>query len=171
MQKALLLDKNYMAISVITWKRAISLIMKGKVEAVSEKYAAVIKAGNEMVKIPSVLRLLTTIPWKAHQGRMKFSRKHVMLRDDNECQYCGAHLGKNSGTIDHVIPSSRGGKSDYTNCVASCKDCNNMKADRTPAEAGMTLVRKPRKPTFLSLYRHYMDNPPEEWNDYIIGAQ
>jgi len=169
MEKALLLDRNYMALSVITWKRAITLMVKGKVEAVSEKFAAVIPTANGSVKIPSVLRLVTTIPWRAHQGRMKFSRKHVMLRDNHECQYCGTHLGKNSGTIDHVIPSSRGGKSDYPNCVASCKDCNNAKGDRTPSEAGLHLKKKPRKPTFLSLYRHYMTNPPEEWSDYIIG--
>lgn len=169
MQKALLLDRNYMALSVITWKRAVTLMAKGKVEAVSEKYAAVINSATTSIKVPSILRLVTTVPWRAHQGRMKFSRKHVMLRDNHECQYCSAHLGKSSGTIDHVLPSSKGGKTDYLNCVACCKECNNKKGDRTPSEAGMTLKRKPRKPTFLSLYRHYMVNPPEEWNDYIIG--
>jgi 5-methylcytosine-specific restriction endonuclease McrA len=171
MQKALLLDRNYMAISVITWKRAITLMMNGKVEAVSETYSAIIPTSGKLVNIPSILRLIASIPWKAHQSRMKFSRKHVMLRDNRECQYCKSNLGKNSGTIDHVIPSSRGGKSEYTNCVASCKNCNNQKANRTPAEAKMTLLKKPRKPTFLSLYRHYINNPPPEWNDYIIGMQ
>lgn len=169
MEKALLLDKNYMALSVITWKRAVTLMAKGKVEAVSEGYAAQIKTSTSLFKVPSILRLVTTVPWRAHRGRMKFSRKHVMLRDDYTCQYCGIHLGKCSGTIDHVLPSSRGGKSDYLNCVASCKNCNNSKGDKTPEEAGMVLSRKPKKPTFLSLYRHYMNNPPEEWQDYIIG--
>lgn len=169
MQKALLLDRNYMALSVITWKKAVTLMAKGKVEAVSDTYSVVIKTVSEAFKVPSILRLVTVIPWRAHQGRMKFSRKHVMLRDNHECQYCSVHLGKNSGTIDHVIPSSRGGKTDYLNCVASCKNCNNEKGNRTPREAKMILKKKPRKPTFLSLYRHYMDNPPKEWNDYIIG--
>ena len=169
MQKALLLDRNYMALSVITWKRAIALMMKGKVEPVSETFAAEIKAAESTIKIPSILRLVTVIPWRAHQGRMKFSRKHVMLRDNFQCQYCNIHLGRNSGTIDHVMPSSRGGKTDYLNCVASCKDCNNKKGDKTPREAGMVLRKKPRKPTFLSLYKHYMNNPPKEWQNYIIG--
>lgn len=169
MEKALLLDRNYMALSVITWKRAVALMIKGKVEAVSDQNAVAIPTTSGSIRVPSILRLVSDIPWRAHQGRMKFSRKHVMSRDNYECQYCGAHLGKNTGTIDHILPSSRGGKSDYTNCVACCKDCNNIKGSKTPAEVGMQLRKKPRKPTFLTVYRHYITNSPQEWSDYIIG--
>lgn len=169
-QKALLLDKNYMAISVITWKRAIALMIKGKAEAVSESHTAIINTTNKTsIKVPSILRLITTIPWKAYSGRLRFSRKHVLIRDNNICQYCGISLGKNGGSIDHIIPTSRGGKSDYLNCVASCKKCNGQKGSKTPMEAGMILISKPKRPTFVSLYRHYMVNTPQEWGDYIIG--
>jgi len=170
MQRALLLDRNYMALSVVSWKKAVKLMVKGKAEAVDPgSTAASIKHGAGTFRIPTVIRLLTVIPWKAHMGRMKFSRRNMLVRDNNECQYCGTHVGKNTATVDHVIPRSKGGKTDYTNCVTSCKDCNNAKGDRTPREASMILRNKPRKPTFLMLYRHYLKNPPAEWNDFIIG--
>lgn len=172
MQRALLLDRNYMALSVVSWKKAVKLMVKGKAEAVDAggtSVSASVRHGSGTFRIPTVIRLLTVIPWKAHMGRIKFSRRNMLVRDNHECQYCGVHVGKNTATVDHVIPRSKGGKTDYNNCVTSCKDCNNVKGDRTPREANMTLRNKPRKPTFLMLYRHYLKNPPAEWSDFIIG--
>lgn len=174
MHRALLLDRNYMALSVVSWKKAIKLMIKGKAEAVEAGCTdsddnRSIKHGSGKFHIPTVIRLLTVIPWKAHMGRLNFSRRNMLIRDGGKCQYCGIKVGKNTTTIDHVIPRSKGGKTDYSNCVTSCKDCNNVKGNRTPAEAKMTLLNKPKKPTFLMLYRHYLENPPEEWRDFIIG--
>lgn len=173
MQKALLLDKNYMALSIVSWKRAVKLMVKGKAEAVDmgEEIFDVtpVRHGSGIFKIPTIIRLLTVIPWRAHQGRLRFSRRNMLHRDGNTCQYCGNHVGKNTATIDHVIPRSKGGKTDYLNCVTSCKDCNNIKGDRTPQEAGMKLLSKPRKPTFLMMYKHHLKNPPQEWGSFIIG--
>ena len=172
MSKALLLDRNYMALSLVTWKKAVKLMVKGKAEAVagSGEIRKVVGAENDF-SIPSIIRLLVVIPWKAHMGRMKFSRKNVVIRDNHSCQYCGVKVGKSACTLDHVIPKSRGGKTDYSNCVTCCKTCNNNKADRTPVEAKMRLIQKPKKPTFLTLYRHFLENPPEEWSNYIIGLK
>lgn len=171
MQRALLLDRNYMVLALVPWKKAVKLMVKGKAEAVQGSGSvADIQAASEKFSVPSILRLLVVIPWKAHMGRMRFTRKNVMIRDNNECQYCGIKVGKNA-SIDHVIPRSRGGKTDYTNCVACCKSCNNFKADRTPKEARMVLRTKPKRPTFMALYKHYLNNPPDEWCDYIIGLK
>lgn len=172
MQRALLLDRNYMALSVVSWKKAIKLMVKGKAEAVD--FAAtpgtLVRHAEGVFNVPTIIRLLTVIPWRAHQGRMRFSRHNMIVRDNSECQYCGVHVGKHTATVDHVIPRSKGGKTDYFNCVTSCKTCNNKKGDRTPDEAKMTLRQKPKRPTFAVLYQHYMNNPPQEWHDYIIGA-
>jgi len=173
MQRALLLDKNYMALSLVPWKKAFTLMVKGKAEPVvgSDVVRHVKSGAGANYGIPSIIRLLVVIPWKAHMGRLKFSRKNVLIRDDSTCQYCGIKVGKSASTIDHVIPRSRGGKTDYSNCVTCCKTCNNMKGNKTPAEAKMKLINMPRKPTFFTLYRHYLDNPPKEWSDYIIGLE
>ncbi len=169
MDRALLLDRNYLAISIIPIRRAITLMVKGKAEAVSEK-ATTIKTGNGFFKLPTIIRLLTVVSYRAYIGKTKFSRKNVMIRDAFECQYCGEYLGKYKGTIDHVIPRSRGGVSDYTNCVACCKSCNALKADRTPDEVGLRLKNVPKRPTFIGLYKFYLQNTPEEWSDYLIGV-
>ena len=169
MDRALLLDRNYMAISIIPLRRAVTLMVKGKAEPVSEK-AAIIKTGSGFFKVPSIIRLLTVVPYRAYMGKTRFSRKNVMVRDSFECQYCAEYLGKHKGTIDHIIPRSRGGVSDYTNCVACCKECNAKKADKTPDEAGLKLRTNPRRPSFIALYKFYLKNTPEEWSDYLIGA-
>lgn len=172
MQRALLLDKNYMALSLVPWKKAVRLMVKGKAEPVTGSgVVREIRGVTSSFNIPSIIRLLVVVPWRAHMGRMKFSRKNVVIRDNSQCQYCGIKLGKSSGTLDHVIPRSRGGKTDYLNCVLCCKECNNSKGDKTPTEAGMKLLQKPKKPTFITLYRHHMANPPDEWSDYIIGLK
>ena len=169
MDRALLLDRNYLAISIIPLRKAVTLMVKGKAEQVSDK-TATLKTGSGFFKVPTVIRLLTVVPYKAYMGKTRFSRKNVMIRDNFECQYCSEYLGKSKGTIDHVIPRSRGGASDYTNCVACCKHCNAHKADKTPDEAGLRLRNNPKRPTFIGLYKFYLKNTPEEWSDYLIGV-
>lgn len=172
MQRALLIDRNYMALSIIPWKKAVKLLVKGKAEPIHGDDSSIISIGTGAgaFDVPTIIRLVVTIPWRAHKSRMKFSRKNVMIRDSHECQYCGDKLGKTGGTIDHVIPRAKGGQTSYTNCVACCRQCNNWKADKTPEEAGLTLRSKPKRPTFMVMYRHYLEQYyPEEWANYIIG--
>ena len=85
---------------------------------------------------PRVIRLLRRVArtWYAQPAR--WHRGGVHIRDGHRCAYCGAV----STTIDHVFPRSRGGAWSWENCVAACEPCNEAKADRTPAEAGMPLV-------------------------------
>ena len=171
MKRALLLDRNYMALSIVPWRKAIKLMVKGKAEAVqgSDTVKQVTYA-RDTFEVPSIIRLVNGIPWRAHIGRIKFSRRNLIIRDSHQCQYCGRRVSK-TGTIDHVIPKSRGGKTDFANCVLSCGECNNYKANKTPEEAGMRLMKPPKKPTFMSLYKHQLSNPPDEWCDYIIGLR
>lgn len=70
----------------------------------------------------------------------------IFERDQCTCQYCGKAFPKKQLNIDHVIPDSRGGPRTWTNLVTSCIKCNTLKADRTPAEARMKLIRKPVAP-------------------------
>lgn len=171
--QALLVDRNYMALSIISWQKAIKLLVKGKAEAIETKSKIIVRGILGAVSIPTILRLVVDIPWRAHRSRMRFTRRNVMIRDNYQCQYCGKKLGKgnkSTSTIDHVIPRTQGGPTNYTNCVACCKDCNSYKSGRTPEEAGMKLLTTPRKPSFLVLYKHYLtSSSPEEWSNYIIG--
>jgi 5-methylcytosine-specific restriction endonuclease McrA len=98
--------------------------------------------------LPRVLRLVRYVVMRWTFGRApRWSRLGVIRRDRGLCVYCG-QVGR---TVDHVLPVSRGGGSEWTNTVASCGPCNQRKADRTPSEARMLLLRAPSAPSWSGL--------------------
>jgi 5-methylcytosine-specific restriction endonuclease McrA len=118
------------------------------------------------IKIPKVLVLCNynQVPRK----RPKFSPKAVWDRDQGTCQYTGRKLTPQEANIDHIIPRSRGGKTDWNNCVLTHKEINSKKADRTPEEAGLKLIRKPQDPkelpsTFYIRNKHNV----REWDLFL----
>ena len=113
---------------------------------------------------PSIVRLqvFIRIPFK----HIVLSRKNVLRRDSNQCQYCGkidSHL-----TIDHVIPKAKGGKDTWENLVSACNKCNNKKGDRTPHEAQMPLLRKPFRPNHVMFIRDFLGNIDDRWKPYLF---
>ena len=125
-----------------------------------------IKTINGGIKIPKIIVLCNfdKVPIK----RPKFSSTGIWNRDNGVCQYTGRKLSKNEGNVDHVIPKSRGGRSNWDNCVLSHKDINAKKADRTPEEAGLKLLKKPTTPKHLpiSFYIKNKHNIPE-WDMFL----
>src|SRR5438046_438837 len=86
----------------------------------------------------------------------------------NTCQYCGDVFERNDLNLDHVIPRDRGGPTTWENIVCSCISCNTKKANRTPQEAGMRLIRKPKRPKWrpfvqINLGLHYHDS----WKHFL----
>jgi len=77
---------------------------------------------------------------------VRFSRFNLYARDQNRCQYCGRQFPRSELNLDHVVPRMKGGTSVWENVVCSCHRCNRIKGGRTPAEAGMRLIRQPRRP-------------------------
>lgn len=150
MERVILLNFDYSFLNVIGWKRAVKLVVKGKAEIVkaSEKVVRNAERTVEIV-IPKVLKLIKLVR-SIYKTKVPFSKKNVFVRDDFTCAYCGS--AEQRLTIDHIIPKSRGGSTDFDNCVASCKPCNNKKNDRTPREAGMFLVKKPFQPTIMEFF-------------------
>lgn len=97
--------------------------------------------------VPTVLRLVRYVVARWRYTRSPaWSRPGVMARDRRRCGYCGGP----AGTIDHILPRSRGGGNTWVNTVAACGRCNERKADRTPAEAGMALLVTPYAPTWAA---------------------
>jgi len=119
-------------------------------------------------RVPSVIRLLEyrRIP---HQTRA-LSRKNILLRDRNTCQYCGEVLPSSELTLDHVVPRSRGGSSTWENLVACCHPCNRQKGNQHPIEVGMHLLREPRAFN-LHTSRHIMrlmGHSDDKWRKYLF---
>jgi 5-methylcytosine-specific restriction endonuclease McrA len=96
---------------------------------------------------PKVVRLIQYVVtrWRFSAGP-SWSRTGVLNRDGRRCGYCSG----SATTVDHILPSSRGGGNTWSNTVAACDRCNQRKGDRTPAEAGMVLRIKPTTPTWAS---------------------
>lgn len=121
---------------------------------------------NYKIRIPKVIVLCNYD--KVPIRRPKFSINGIWTRDNGICQYTGKKLSKNEGNIDHIIPKSRGGKSDWYNCVLSHKKINSIKANKTPEECGLKLIRKPHVPKQIPV-SFYIKNKfnIKEWEPFL----
>ena len=162
----LLLSQSYEPIKIISWQRAITLLFLGKVEVI-EEYADDIRSVSLVIKIPAVVRLLRA--FRRHHKPVKFSRVNIYARDSYTCQYCSARLSVAELTYDHVVPRSQGGKTEWTNIVTCCHDCNRRKGGRTPAQAGMRLLAEPQQPGWVPAItiRVSLRSVPDAWRDYL----
>ncbi len=147
----ILLNGDYSYLCVVDIKKAMRLVFANKVSVL--KYSDKIIHGVErMFKAPAVLVLMKVVR-SVYRGRVPFSKKNVLIRDRYQCAYCGKKA-KSEMTLDHVIPKSRGGETDFDNCVACCRTCNNKKDARTPTEAKMSLIKRPYQPTIAEFIRN-----------------
>ena len=94
--------------------------------------------------VPRVIRLLRYDKLPVHN--VKLTRKNIYERDNYTCQYTGQRLSSSELNIDHVVPRSRGGRNTWENLVTCSVEANSRKGNRTPQEAGMKLIRRPRCP-------------------------
>jgi 5-methylcytosine-specific restriction endonuclease McrA len=141
--KALLLDASYFPIQIIDWKKAMILFFAGRAEVIEHHEDIEISSPNQSFRLPKVMRLFANF---RDFTQVKFNRNNVFYRDRYRCQYCGDKFVEKELTFDHVMPKSRGGPTNWINIVTCCHVCNNKKADRTPEEARMPLLKKPVQP-------------------------
>lgn len=160
-RSALLLNASWEPLMVVSARRAIVLVLQEKAEVLHHG-AVSVSSERFSMKVPSVLRLLYYVhaPFRARVG---LNRKAIFARDRYRCQYCGGP----AENIDHVVPRSRGGNHSWDNVVASCRRCNARKENRTPEEAGMTLLRRPTVPHRRVLLGASYGNLYPEWEPYF----
>ncbi len=162
-RSVLMLNQNYEPLTVCTARRAIVLMFQGKAEMIAKADGLMIRTIRKNYSLPSVVRLAQykKVPYK----RIMLTRKNILTRDSNRCQYCGTHKGPM--TIDHIIPKTIGGRESWENLVCSCARCNNKKGDQTPDQSGMKLLRRPYRPTFITfIQRNYSIDAP--WKPYLF---
>jgi 5-methylcytosine-specific restriction endonuclease McrA len=162
-QSILLLNASYEPLTVVTLARAVKLLLRDRVEAVSAEHVLIASAA-ETLAVPQVLRL----KFYAHVPQRhapSWTRRGVLARDEYACAYCGRHFALRDLTVDHVIPVAQGGLSTWGNTVAACARCNQRKADRTPHEAGMKLLVEPKTPR--ASYLVASGDVPAAWKVWI----
>ena len=145
--RVLVLNASYEPLNIVSWKRAVILLLKEKAAFVSEKVIRLV----EYIKIPF-----------ARINSMKPSRNLIYKRDGHRCQYCGSTRAL---TIDHVIPRSKGGKDTWENMVAACSSCNIRKGSQSLEQTGMKLAKRPAAPMNKFVFAIY-DSDNTEWQKY-----
>lgn len=191
--QTLILNQSYRPHEIVCWQDAVTRMFTGKIEVMSQydEFLARLdktffktnpdlkKALRQVVgvdiesfdlKVPAVGVLLRHV--RPVKSGVKFSKINVCLRDKFCCQYCGTKHNMSLLNYDHVVPRAHGGRTEWDNIVMSCYVCNSAKADRTPLQAGMTLLSKPVKPRYLPMNEPMInaDSAPEEWQPYIQVA-
>jgi 5-methylcytosine-specific restriction endonuclease McrA len=165
-EHVLLLNASFEPLNVIGWRRAVKLVVLEKAEIV-EASAHEVHSESTSMHVPSVVRLTSFVRFRRREA--KFSRRNIYTRDNFRCQYCGDRPPAQELTCDHVIPRSRGGRTEWSNIVTCCVPCNRHKGGRTPAEAGLRLIRTPAQPTWLwgVQNRFASRRPPQAWHVYL----
>ncbi len=159
----LVLNQNYEPLSITHVKRALCLIYLGKAEIV-ESYAFGIRTVSNSFTAPSILRLRYFIHIK--RPNLPLTKRNILKRDNYTCQYCGTKNGPM--TADHVIPRKLDGKETWENLVCACDKCNNKKGERTIEEAGMKLLRRPKRPHFFFIVHNLVSIPDPKWKQYLF---
>jgi 5-methylcytosine-specific restriction endonuclease McrA len=144
----LVLNASYEPLRIVSVRRAIILLLQEKVELV-EAAAQHLRTQGASFAVPLVVRLVRYIAIPRHR-KLPCSRRGVLARDRDTCQYCGAQPGRAHLTIDHVLPRAHGGTTSWENVVAACAACNHRKANRTPQQAGMALACPPGRPSYAA---------------------
>jgi 5-methylcytosine-specific restriction endonuclease McrA len=163
----LVLNASYEPLQVIDWTRAITLLWQDKVE-VLEEHDQEIRSVSLTMKIPSVIRMLHMIRTK-RRTPVKFTRMNVFSRDGFCCLYCGEKFTAAQLTYDHIVPVAQGGKKSWENIATACMPCNARKEGRTPEQAKMPLLRKPRQPLWAQCVTVTVGlrQTPETWKEYL----
>jgi len=125
-----------------------------------------VRTARGAIRVPTVIVAVNFA--KVPKKRPKLSAKNIRERDGNRCQYTGRLLHPDEGSLDHVVPRSRGGRDTWENLVWSAKDVNQRKADRLRHEAGLKLLSVPRAPKELPA-THYLRNSHgvAEWELFL----
>ncbi len=185
----LVLNSAYMPIQRKSWAKAMGDLLTGRAEVVDTYDNHTVSSGPNPLdlpwtfdalrtdalgvwKVPSIIRFLSKAVF--FRRNVKFNRHNVWLRDKGRCQYCDTKLRMDEFTYDHVVPFSKKGKTSWLNIVVACVSCNHRKANRTPVEANMRLLREPSRPVYLpgqvSPALRWQEGMPTSWASFLASV-
>jgi 5-methylcytosine-specific restriction endonuclease McrA len=162
--RTLVLNAGYEPLGVVSFKRALTLVLNNKA-TVLEPAEKQFHSASQEFDLPSVILLSRYV--RIPRSRMiPLTRRGVLRRDNHRCAYCN----RSANTIDHVQPKSRGGQDTWENLVACCLKCNNLKSDKTLAEIGWQLRFTPRMPSGASWTVRGAEHLEPQWDGYLAAA-
>ena len=158
------LDSSFKPIEIIPWEEAFLLTWLKKAWA-AEYTDKWVHSARQRFQIPSVIVLFKYIDEQFFT--LPCTRKNIMIRDENRCQYCAKVFRDADLTLDHVIPKSKGGKTRWDNIVTACKPCNQQKKDLLLSQTPFSLPRVPKKPSYRSIIKKRIKMSNVRWKEYL----
>ena len=119
---------SLLPLSTVDWQEAIRYLVLDKVTVMSWYDDWIVRSANWSTRVPAVIMLKE---YQKPKYITRLNKKNVFLRDNYTCQYCECTVEDSTATLDHVLPSSKGGKSSWLNLTTACKPCNYIKANKT----------------------------------------
>jgi 5-methylcytosine-specific restriction endonuclease McrA len=179
--RVLVLNRSYQPVAVTRAGRAFGLLFSGAARALDREFRTfdfsswselAAELGDDVIRTPRmVLKVPRVVVLQAYdrlpRTHVRFSRQNVYLRDGFRCQYCGKVFARSALNLDHVIPRSQGGRTSWENVVCSCVRCNLNKGGRTPEQAGLRLLKEPKRPSWSSLSPALGKVPYAEWLPFL----
>lgn len=163
--RTLVLNAGYEPLAVVSFKRALVLVMNEKATIVAADAENPVFGSTRAWDRPSVIILRRYV--RVPSGRsVPVSRRGVLRRDAHRCGYCGS----SANTIDHILPRSRGGKDSWENLIACCLSCNNSKGDKTPQEMNWKLRMNPKAPHGISWLVRGIEREMPDWEEFLAPA-
>ncbi|MCJ7509224.1 MAG: HNH endonuclease [candidate division Zixibacteria bacterium] len=163
-ENVLVLNQNYEPLSVCSVRRAVVLLFLGKAQLIERRDGDMVRSISRAIPVPSVVRLGFYI--RVPQKRVLLTRKNIVKRDSHRCQYCGEAFG--SMTVDHITPKIYGGRDSWENLVCACIKCNNLKGNCSLEEAGMRLLRTPKRPNHITFIQQFIGIADNRWKRYLF---
>jgi len=139
------------------WKRALCAVFGGRAEVIESHDYITISTSSGLIPLPTTVRFISGIiaaKIKKFTEAATLTKKNLLIRDKEKCQYCLIQVTIKSGTIDHVIPRSKGGMHSWENVVLACSKCNQKKGCKLPSEFHMKLARNPHTPLLYEIINH-----------------
>jgi len=125
-----------------------------------------VQSAHQKIRVPTVL--VASNFNKLVVKKPRLSKSSVASRDSETCQYSGRKLSRSEYSLDHILPKSRGGKDTFLNLVLCDKKINMAKGDKTPEEAGLTLIRQPKIPPTTPVVITMDDVKHESWKHFLV---
>lgn len=151
-------------LSTITWQEAMKLYVLDRVNVLEWYDGWQVHSATQTFDVPSVVSVKEYIP--LNKAGVNFTRQNVFVRDGYICQYCGDLFKGHELTLDHVLPKSKGGRTNWENIVTACKPCNHSKGN----DERIVPKKTPKKPNFYQVYNsknfHITINDPS-WLNYL----
>jgi 5-methylcytosine-specific restriction endonuclease McrA len=150
-------NASYEPLSIVSAKRALVLVFKGKASVMREHETYTVTSGSVTLAVPVQIVLKEMVKTRSTTNiPAQLTQRNLFIRDKWTCAYCKRHRSELKHgeflTRDHIHPQSKGGRDVWGNVVAACNRCNNKKSNSFLDDTDMQLPFKPHTPTVFEIW-------------------